>query len=209
MFSKRRHIATHTIVYISIVTMLTAVWISREITFYDGWAAGIILFWTPVYLLCLVRHLLQETEYRHYILLTGSSDKTTVTSSSIVEQNVLVKQKREQVHNNRSLDCDEVYRLELNGFTLCPDLRRLQTPQNGIIRLTRTECRLLNLLMRHESEPLSVSVISQTVWGYEDNDATALKNAVYRLRKKLEPDPQTPVYLVTIPDKGYVFYSDS
>ena len=42
------------------------------------------------------------------------------------------------------------------------------------------------------------------VWGGRlEGDRQALKQLVHRLRRKLEPDPAAPVYLVTEAGEGY------
>jgi two-component system KDP operon response regulator KdpE len=47
-------------------------------------------------------------------------------------------------------------------------------------------------------------MLLQAVWGPEYGDeAHYLHVYVARLRKKIEPDPQTPRYLVTEPGVGY------
>jgi len=42
------------------------------------------------------------------------------------------------------------------------------------------------------------------VWGYESAEGAVLKNMVYRLRRKIEPDPAHPHYIRTAPG-GHVF----
>ncbi|MBX3043062.1 MAG: winged helix-turn-helix domain-containing protein [Candidatus Kapabacteria bacterium] len=42
------------------------------------------------------------------------------------------------------------------------------------------------------------------VWGYDNYPTTrTVDNYVLALRKKIEPDPANPIYLITVPTIGY------
>jgi|JFJP01.1.fsa_nt_gi DNA-binding response OmpR family regulator len=73
------------------------------------------------------------------------------------------------------------------------------------IRLTPLEVRLLEALMLNAGQVLSTDGLIDTVWGVEGGDRTMLKQLVYRLRTKIEPDPTQPIYIETIPGVGYAF----
>jgi DNA-binding response OmpR family regulator len=64
------------------------------------------------------------------------------------------------------------------------------------------------LLMRNAEQTLETNTLIERVWGYADGDPIVLKNVVYRLRKKLEPDPKQHRYLVWLGD-GYAFSPQS
>jgi DNA-binding response OmpR family regulator len=71
------------------------------------------------------------------------------------------------------------------------------------INLTRLECRLLEILMRNSGQVLSANTLIDHVWGLQGGDRIMLKQLVYRLRRKIEPDPSEPIYLETAPNGGY------
>lgn len=76
------------------------------------------------------------------------------------------------------------------------------------VHLTPTEFNLLAHLARNAGKVLTHRAILQTVWGPEygqENDY--LWAYVRRLRRKIEPDPENPVYLVTEAGVGYSFRS--
>jgi two-component system KDP operon response regulator KdpE len=78
------------------------------------------------------------------------------------------------------------------------------------IRLTPKEFELLALLARHPNRVLTHHNLLTTIWG--DHAATQseyLWVLFGRLRKKLEPDPSHPRYLVSEPWVGYRFVSDA
>jgi DNA-binding response OmpR family regulator len=69
--------------------------------------------------------------------------------------------------------------------------------------LTRLECRLLEILMLNSDQVLSADTLIDYVWGPEGGDRGMLKQLIYRLRRKIEPDPSNPSYLETVPGIGY------
>jgi len=72
------------------------------------------------------------------------------------------------------------------------------------IHLTPTEYDLLRALAAHPGRLLTDRMLLQAVWGPEYGDeAHYLHVYVARLRKKIEPDPQQPRYLLTEPGVGY------
>jgi two-component system response regulator VicR len=96
--------------------------------------------------------------------------------------------------------------LHVGGFSLDPAQRRVIVPPGNPIKLSNLEFRVLYLLMNHRGRALETDVIVERVWGYQAEDgAILLKNVIYRLRQKLEPDPARPRYIATVPGVGYVF----
>ncbi len=71
------------------------------------------------------------------------------------------------------------------------------------IKLTNLEMRLLFLLMRHPNRTFLPEALVERVWGYSGNNSSVLKNVVYRLRRKIEPEPGQPRYLITDAEMGY------
>ena len=74
------------------------------------------------------------------------------------------------------------------------------------LKLTLTERRLLFTLARHASQAMSVEEILVQVWGPEYEDQLDyVKLYVWRLRRKLERDPNQPTYIQTVRGYGYRF----
>jgi DNA-binding response OmpR family regulator len=72
------------------------------------------------------------------------------------------------------------------------------------IRLTRLETRLLRALLQNPGCVLTSESLILRVWGSEAATHEMLKQLVYRLRVKLEPEPGSPPLIETIPNTGYV-----
>lgn len=91
-------------------------------------------------------------------------------------------------------------------FRLDPSERLLMRADGTAVKLTNLEFRLLHFMMLNQNQVLTGVLIVERVWGYSwHGDSSVLKNVIYRLRRKLEPDPQNPSYLKTIPGEGYMF----
>lgn len=72
------------------------------------------------------------------------------------------------------------------------------------IHVTRLEMRLLQALMQNADRVLTAESLITRVWGVEGATHDMLKQLVYRLRNKIEPDPSVPTLIETIPNTGYV-----
>jgi two-component system KDP operon response regulator KdpE len=74
------------------------------------------------------------------------------------------------------------------------------------IRLTPKEFDLLNYLVSNANVPIPHRRLLQAVWGPDCGDQVEyLRVFVNQLRKKIEPEPSEPKYLLTEPRVGYLF----
>jgi DNA-binding response OmpR family regulator len=74
------------------------------------------------------------------------------------------------------------------------------------VRLTATEFRLLEELIRHAGAVLSQQLLLERVWGIEwIGDPDYVKVFVRRLRQKLGDDAEHPTYIQTERGSGYRF----
>jgi two-component system, OmpR family, KDP operon response regulator KdpE len=78
------------------------------------------------------------------------------------------------------------------------------------IRLTPKEFELLSLLARNHDRVLTHRAILKAVWGPNAVEQPEhLWTLVAQLRKKIEPEPATPKYLLSVPWVGYRFVTES
>jgi two-component system, OmpR family, KDP operon response regulator KdpE len=74
------------------------------------------------------------------------------------------------------------------------------------VHLTRTEWAILEQLVRHPDSLISGKHLLTTVWGPDYADrGHYLRVYLAQLRRKLEPEPSRPRYLLTEPGIGYRF----
>lgn len=92
---------------------------------------------------------------------------------------------------------------------------RIDLPTRRVIRdgetmtLTSTEYSLLSLLLRNKGRVLTHRYILEAVWGPAcADDREYLRAYMYRLRRKIEPDPRNPAYIRNVPGVGYSFSID-
>jgi two-component system KDP operon response regulator KdpE len=84
--------------------------------------------------------------------------------------------------------------------------RRTVSAKGRTIRLTPKEFGLLHQLVTNQGKTLTHRGLLQTVWGPDYGEETeSLRVLVNQLRKKIEPDPHKPRYILTEPWIGYRF----
>jgi two-component system, OmpR family, KDP operon response regulator KdpE len=94
------------------------------------------------------------------------------------------------------------------SFTVDLAARRVTT-RDGEVRLTPTEWHLLEILVRAPDKLITHQQLLQQVWGPSySTETNYLRVHLANLRRKLEPDPGRPRYLITEPGIGYRFQPD-
>jgi DNA-binding response OmpR family regulator len=90
---------------------------------------------------------------------------------------------------------------------LVVDADRLAVTRDGKhVDLTPTELRLLLFLAENTGRVLTHRQILDKIWGAEyAEDVDYVKLFIYRLRRKIEPDPKRPKYILTERGIGYRF----
>jgi two-component system, OmpR family, KDP operon response regulator KdpE len=84
--------------------------------------------------------------------------------------------------------------------------RRVVTRAGVEIHLTPTEYEMLKYLALHAGKVVTHRMLLQRVWGPEHLDETQYSHVfMSQLRKKIEPDPARPQYILTEPGVGYRF----
>ena len=82
------------------------------------------------------------------------------------------------------------------------------TRDGTTVRLTPTEWRLLEVLVRNPDRLVTRETLLTEVWGPQyTTDTGYLRLYIAQLRKKLEPEPSKPRYLLTDAGMGYRFAS--
>ncbi|HWZ45073.1 MAG TPA: response regulator transcription factor [Candidatus Saccharimonadales bacterium] len=93
-----------------------------------------------------------------------------------------------------------------NGDFVIDNVKHSVTVSGREVRLTPKEYDLLLFMARNAGKVLTHGTLLNAVWGCESVQQTEyLRVFVGQLRKKIEPDPGTPRYIVTEPWVGYRF----
>lgn len=95
------------------------------------------------------------------------------------------------------------YQLQRGSVQLNVATRTVSTP-NGRYRMTPKQCALLQMLMMRHGQVVPRPEIMESIWNTSYLDDTRTLDVHIRwLRERIEPEPSTPIYLMTVRGVGY------
>jgi len=98
--------------------------------------------------------------------------------------------------------------LRFEGLVIDLERRRVQQGEREV-KLTPTELAILELLATNAGKPVTTARIIARVWkGAPGTTVDVVRVHVGTMRRKLEPDPSSPRYVVTEPWVGYRFVAE-
>ncbi|MEK7431896.1 MAG: response regulator transcription factor [Cyanobacteriota bacterium] len=133
---------------------------------------------------------------------TGADDYLT---KPFEPQELLVRLKALLRRNHKEISNDKKIKeiLVAGDITLSPDILKL-TIKDRLISLTPIEFEIIYCLLQYTDQPVKLSTILQEVWGYTDEENPDMLRVHFRhLRQKIEENPKSPKYLVTVMNIGY------
>ncbi len=101
----------------------------------------------------------------------------------------------------------QLTRLEFEELTIDVPRREVRQARREV-RLTPTEFAILEILARNAGKPVSSREIARRAWASGEATPDTVRVHVGSLRRKLEPDPSVPKYIVTEPWVGYRFIKE-
>lgn len=115
---------------------------------------------------------------------------------------------RVRAHLRRTLDEAAREPLEFPGLTIDVE-RRLVAVEGREVRLTPTEFSILEFLASRAGKPVTIAQIIGRVWhGAPGTTPDVVRVHVGSLRRKIEPDPARPRFILTEPWVGYRFVAE-
>lgn len=91
-------------------------------------------------------------------------------------------------------------------FSVDPFTRTFINNAGQELYLTAKEFDLFYFLYSNKGQVFTKEQLYENVWGYDYTlDAKNLSSFIRRLRKKVEPDPDNPQYIMTVWGVGYKF----
>lgn len=145
-------------------------------------------------------------ETLHYELLDAGADVVVTRPFSA---KLLIGQVRALLRRSGGVPHFSLPTLSAAGITLDPATRRVSVAGQPARRLTHLEFRLLYTLMINRGQVLSPDTLVEHVWGYSgEGDRDLVRGLISRLRAKVEPDPQSPRFVINVPAAGYTFGID-
>ncbi|MFO7661504.1 MAG: response regulator transcription factor [Chloroflexota bacterium] len=105
----------------------------------------------------------------------------------------------------------EDYTYTLDSSTRIDERLTIDFPQREAqvdgerVSLTPTETKLLYILVRNAGRIVSTEFLLNRIWPMEEAREDRLHVHVHRLRSKIEPDPNNPLYIIAERGLGYSF----
>ena len=127
---------------------------------------------------------------------------------------VSISDNEEQIFNqtvkwlSNKLNCSTVVleQQQQKGFSLDPYARICINKYGESVYLTAKQFDLLYFLYSHRGQVFTKEQLYEKVWGYEDViDGGNLTSFIRKLRKKIEPVPDNPQYIITVWGVGSKF----
>ena len=156
----------------------------------------------------------QQDKYQPIIMLTAKSSEEDIISGLtlgaddyvakpfsirelVLRVNTVLKRNKPQHEENPIL---KIGRIEIDTANL------VQMNSDKPYSFSRRELDILYHLQNNSKRPVSRDELLEQVWGYKQADAIETRTVdihIAKLRRKIEPDPKQPIYLVTIRGEGY------
>jgi two-component system, OmpR family, KDP operon response regulator KdpE len=114
---------------------------------------------------------------------------------------------RTALRQNQNIE--QIYNLKFDNISIDLTSRNVLI-DNEVIKLTVTEYSLLTLLAKNNGKVLTHQFILNQIWGpgYIEQ-SQYLRVFIRQLRKKIEPNPNNPKFIITESGIGYRFLSNS
>lgn len=139
-------------------------------------------------------------------LLDGGADLIVTRPYSA---RILIAQTRAMLRRTSGTTFFHLPNVIQGDLELDPVARVFQIKDKPAVRLTQLEFRLLHTLFSHPDKIYPAEALVEHVWGYSGNgDRDLVRGLVRRLRAKIEPEPDRPRFIQTVPGVGYVFRSE-
>jgi two-component system KDP operon response regulator KdpE len=117
----------------------------------------------------------------------------------------LIARIRTAVRRVRAPARNEDAPIDMGEIHLDP-VKRMVARRGEVIHLTRKEFDILHYLMSRAGRVVTYARLLTAVWGADSRDEVEyLRTFVRQLRRKIEDDPSSPIYLLTDVSVGYRF----
>ncbi len=90
------------------------------------------------------------------------------------------------------------------NFEIDPQNLKLKIEDQSI-EVTRKEIDLLRYFIKHSDRPITRKELLKEVWGYGNTemDTRTVDIHITKLRRKIEPNPEEPIFIRTVRGEGY------
>lgn len=162
-----------------------------------------------------LRHIRAESELPILILTAKADEEDRIHGFRLGADDYLVKpfSPRELVERAKAIlrrtdpSASVVKRASFAGGQLQIDYVSQKVIVRGEeVTLTPSEFRLLAFLSKYPKRPFSRETLIEKLAGFDyEGDARTIDQHVKNIRRKIEPDPRRPQYIITVYGLGYKF----
>lgn len=138
-----------------------------------------------------------------YITKPFNTRELIARIESVLRRNFLY-QKRVQTKREE----EQVRLLKAGPVVLLENQPNRVLVENKVVEMESTEYRLLCMLMTYVDSVVEQRQIIEVLWGVVPRGQSQLvENFINRLRQRIEPNPNHPQWILTIPGQGYMYSS--
>ena len=106
-------------------------------------------------------------------------------------------------HNEYRQSQQKVLKLERGGIEIDFELREVRLAGQPV-ELTKREFEIVEYLAQNLGRAVARETLFEAIWGYEmEFNSNSLDVLIYRIRKKMEHDPNDPNHVMTLRGFGY------
>jgi len=146
-----------------------------------------------------------DTDIIHGLNVGGDDYITKPFSPSQLVARVKAHLRRQSVFEQQRAEREFEDVLSFEGLTIDLPARTVHT-QGTEVFLSAKEFDLLVRLAKSPNRAFALDELYMIVWGHDSmGDTRTLMVHISNLRKKIEPDPANPIYILTVRGVGYKF----
>ena len=130
----------------------------------------------------------------------------------VISNELLARIRTSLRHSNRVVTNDSVSEKPYAALGLKIDfMKRIITRNGEPIHLTPVEYKIVAYIAKNSGKVITYSSILKNVWGpnMDENDNKILRVNMANIRRKIEPNPAEPTYILTELGVGYRMLEDS
>jgi len=136
-----------------------------------------------------------------YITKPFNTRELVARIESVLRRNQIQKQRTQAKRKEQQLQF-----IKAGPIVLLENQPNRVLVDNTIIELNSTEYRLLCMLMTYVDSVVEKRQIIEVLWGVVPRGQTQLlESFISRLREKIEPNPDQPQWILTVPGRGYMY----